>query len=238
MTNWHEVPWPEYSPASARRSSRSNAAKPTTWAELRVQYWPRGPLLLQRAGQFGGFTFVTISQQIGDALANEFRDFQSAGQAATLCFRLILAGLLGGVLGYERESKGKAAGLRTHMLVALGTALFVVVPQFYGMEQDSLARIIQGIIAGIGFLGAGSILKNQAHDEIHGLTTAASVWMTAAIGIAAGLGRATTAILGALLGLTVLSVLSQGVAWLHSSAGRDKEAPAEPEDKPRHSSGD
>jgi putative Mg2+ transporter-C (MgtC) family protein len=120
-----------------------------------------------------------------------------------------MAAVLGGILGFEREHKGKAAGVRTHMLVALGAALFVLVPQMSGSQADAMSRVMQGVIAGIGFLGAGTILKNNEGDEGHvkGLTTAAGLWMTAAIGVSAGLGREATAVLSTLLALAILSVM-------------------------------
>jgi putative Mg2+ transporter-C (MgtC) family protein len=120
-----------------------------------------------------------------------------------------MAAVLGGILGFEREHKGKAAGVRTHMLVALGAALFVLVPQMSGSQADAMSRVVQGVIAGIGFLGAGTILKNQEGDEGHvkGLTTAAGLWMTAAIGVSAGLGREATAVLSTLLALLILGVM-------------------------------
>ena len=123
--------------------------------------------------------------------------------------RLVMAALLGGILGFEREHKGKAAGVRTHMLVALGAALFVLVPQMSGSQADAMSRVIQGVVAGIGFLGAGTILKNNDGDEGHvkGLTTAAGLWMTAAIGVAAGLGREATAVLSTVLALGIFSVM-------------------------------
>jgi putative Mg2+ transporter-C (MgtC) family protein len=101
--------------------------------------------------------------------------------------RLVLAATLAGILGMERESQGKAAGLRTHMLVALGAALFVLVVTPLG-EAGDVSRVIQGVAAGIGFIGAGSILKHVERDRVTGLTTAASIWMTAAIGVTAGIG--------------------------------------------------
>jgi putative Mg2+ transporter-C (MgtC) family protein len=107
-------------------------------------------------------------------------------EAAVVSARLIAAALLGGLIGAERESVGKAAGLRTHMLVALGAALFVVAPQVGGLGEGDVGRIIQGVAAGIGFIGAGTILKLIDSQEIKGLTTAASIWLTAAIGVAAG----------------------------------------------------
>ena len=116
-----------------------------------------------------------------------FVEFPEAGRVALVGLRLITAALLGGLLGAERESVGKAAGLRTHMLVALGAALFVIAPQQAGLGEGDIGRIIQGVAAGIGFIGAGTILKLAEREEIKGLTTAAGIWLTAAIGIAAAI---------------------------------------------------
>ncbi len=144
---------------------------------------------------------------IVDTLRSEFSDAPDAEQVTRIMTRLILAGLLGGLLGYERENKGKAAGIRTHMLVAMGAALFVLVPELDGMAVADMSRVIQGIVTGIGFLGAGAIIKHRDEEDVQGLTTAAGIWMTAAIGVACGLGRETTALLSALLSLAVLAVL-------------------------------
>lgn len=144
---------------------------------------------------------------IVDTLRSEFSDAPDAEQVTRIMTRLILAGLLGGLLGYERENKGKAAGIRTHMLVAMGAALFVLVPELDGMVIADMSRVIQGIVTGIGFLGAGAIIKHRDEEDVQGLTTAAGIWMTAAIGVACGLGRETTALLSALLALAVLAVL-------------------------------
>ncbi|WP_229455122.1 MgtC/SapB family protein [Massilia sp. KIM] len=121
--------------------------------------------------------------------------------------RLLVALVLGGLLGYERERVGASAGLRTHMMVSMGSALFVLIPLQAGMEVSDLSRVLQGVTAGIGFLGAGAILKHNDKDDIKGLTTAASVWTTAAIGIAAGMGREATAVLSALFAIVVLAIL-------------------------------
>ena len=93
------------------------------------------------------------------------------------------------------------------MLVAVGAALFVLVPQQGGMGIADMSRVIQGIVAGIGFLGAGAIIKQQRGEDVQSLTTAAGVWMTAAIGIACGLGREATAVLSTLLALAVLTLV-------------------------------
>jgi putative Mg2+ transporter-C (MgtC) family protein len=146
-------------------------------------------------------------QTICATLTEDFSDIPDLAQGTRIAVRLTLAALLGGLIGYERESKGKAAGLRTHMLVALGSALFVLVVQQSGGNSDALARVIQGLVAGIGFLGAGAILNNRRDPHIRGLTTAAGVWMTAAIGVSAGIGRELTAILATILGLVILGLL-------------------------------
>jgi putative Mg2+ transporter-C (MgtC) family protein len=146
-------------------------------------------------------------ETIWRTVAEDFADIPDAAQATRITVRLVLAAVLGGVIGYEREQKGKAAGLRTHMLVALGAALFVLVVQQLRQNADDVSRVVQGIVAGIGFLGAGAILHNRNDPHIRGLTTAAGVWLTAAIGVAAGLGREVTAIITTLLALVILAVL-------------------------------
>jgi putative Mg2+ transporter-C (MgtC) family protein len=144
--------------------------------------------------------------QVWNALQEEL-SLPSAGELTRTATRLVVAVLLGAVLGYDRERKDSAAGLRTHMLVALGAALFVIVPQQAGMDRADLSRIIQGVVAGIGFLGAGAIIKLSEKEQIKGLTTAAGIWATAAIGVAAGMGHELTAVLSALLALVILAVL-------------------------------
>ena len=142
---------------------------------------------------------------IASTVQSEFADAADVEQVTRLVTRLALAALLGGVLGYEREHQGKAAGIRTHMLVAMGASLFVLVPQQAGMSMPDLSRVIQGIVAGIGFLGAGAIIKLRSEENVRGLTTAAGVWMTAAIGIACGLGREATAVISTLMALLILA---------------------------------
>jgi putative Mg2+ transporter-C (MgtC) family protein len=128
-----------------------------------------------------------------------------ARQLVHVVIRLIAATLLGAVVGFQRERAGKPAGLRTHMLVTLGTAVFVLACSGVGMSSDGLSRVIQGIVTGIGFIGAGSILKLSEERDIQGLTTAAGVWMTAAIGVAVGLGSLGVALLSTLFALIILS---------------------------------
>jgi len=118
--------------------------------------------------------------------------------------RVFAAVLLGAIVGIERERAGKPAGLRTHMLVSLGTAIVVIACQDSGMSLEGLSRVIQGIVTGIGFIGAGTILKLNEQREIQGLTTAAGLWMTAAIGVACGLGILGVAVIGTLVTVLVL----------------------------------
>ncbi len=139
-------------------------------------------------------------------VAAEFSDIPDLEQLTRVVVRLLVAAVLGGLIGLERELAGKSAGLRTHMLVALGSALFVLIPLQAGIELDDLSRVIQGLLAGVGFLCAGAILKAASEEHVHGLTTSASLWMTAAIGMAAGLGRDATAVLSTLLALAILSM--------------------------------
>src|SRR5690348_3977294 len=109
-----------------------------------------------------------------------FYGLGDASHVARVFARLVVAVVLGGLVGYEREWENKSAGLRTHMLVALGAALFILVPIEAGMKTDALARVVQGLTTGIGFLGAGTILQMPAQRRVKGLTTAASIWVTAA----------------------------------------------------------
>ncbi|AUN96008.1 MgtC/SapB family protein [Pseudazoarcus pumilus] len=140
-------------------------------------------------------------------IAAEFSDLSDVEDATRITLRLFLAGLLGAALGYERESQGKAAGLRTHMLVALGSALFVIAPGLAWSMDDAMSRVIQGIITGIGFICAGTIIKGNDTGDVRGLTTAAGLWLTAAMGVAVGLGNEATAVLSTLIALFVLHVL-------------------------------
>ncbi|MCC2961767.1 MgtC/SapB family protein [Massilia sp. IC2-278] len=141
------------------------------------------------------------------AVQEEFSDLGEVEDITRIVVRMLVAIILGGLLGYERESAGASAGLRTHMLVSLGSALFVLIPLQAGMKVEDLSRVLQGVTAGIGFLGAGAILKQRDKNDIRGLTTAASVWLTAAVGIAAGMGREATAVLSALFALVILAIL-------------------------------
>jgi putative Mg2+ transporter-C (MgtC) family protein len=159
-------------------------------------------------------------QEVVDTLRDEFSDLPDPAQWTRLLLRLGLALLLGAAIGYERERRDSTAGLRTHMLVALGTALFVLVPQQAGLSADGLSRIIQGLLAGIGFLGAGAVLKQADSGHVRGLTTAAGIWSTAAIGVAVGLGREATAIVSTVLVLAVLGLL---LRWENRAGLRGRE---------------
>ena len=103
---------------------------------------------------------------IWETIRSELSDLPDVESFVRVVFRLVMAALLGGVLGFERESKGKAAGMRTHMIVALGAAIFVLVPQQAGSNSSDLSRVLQGLVAGVGFLGAGSILKGSGHEAV------------------------------------------------------------------------
>jgi len=151
----------------------------------------------------------SIGAQLWGTLVSEFGDIPNAGEVLRIILRLSLAMLLGALLGWERERSGKDAGLRTHMLVALGAALFVLVPAQGGMEIQDMSRVLQGVIQGIGFLCAGAILKSSDEQQVRGLTTAAGIWLTAAIGVAAGMGREATAVLSAVFAWLVLAGLGR-----------------------------
>lgn len=145
-------------------------------------------------------------------LRSEFGDLGNVEEAVQVGVRLLLAAAVGGLLGYDRERRGKVAGLRTYMLVCMGAALFVMVPSIAGMALADLSRVIGAVVTGIGFLGAGAIIKHRAEEDVTGLTTAASICMTAAPGVACGLGRGLTAIVSALLAWMVLSLLSRAMS--------------------------
>lgn len=141
-------------------------------------------------------------------------------QDLMLLFRPALAAVLAGIIGWERESAGKAAGLRTHMLVGLAAALFivaaeVVVARYAAGEYDpdvvrlDPTRVIDAIAAGIGFLGAGTIFVAGRRGVVRGLTTAASIWTTAAIGVIVGLERYVLAVGVTILTFAVLHLLQR-----------------------------
>jgi putative Mg2+ transporter-C (MgtC) family protein len=138
---------------------------------------------------------------------DELLKLPDIAEVARVTIRLLTAAILGGLIGVEREWVGKAAGLRTHMLVALGAALFVLAPAEAGLAEGDVGRIIQGVAAGVGFIGAGTILKRADREEIKGLTTAASIWLTAAIGISVAVGRLWVAVSCVICAWAILFVL-------------------------------
>jgi putative Mg2+ transporter-C (MgtC) family protein len=148
-------------------------------------------------------------------LEEVFSGLPDVRQMVSLVTRLLTAMILGALIGAQRERSGKPAGLRTHMLVAMGGALFVLAPLEARMELDGVSRVIQGIVTGIGFIGAGAILKLQDRREIEGLTTAAGIWMTAAVGIAAGLGRLGLALVSTVLTWITLSIIGKIESWMN-----------------------
>lgn len=121
--------------------------------------------------------------------------------------RLTASVLIAGIVGYQREASGKAAGLRTHILVSIGSTVFVLGCIGAGMREDAISRVIQGIVTGIGFIGAGTILKRET--SIHGLTTSAGLWTTCAIGVLIGLGELGIAIMAAIVTFLVLAVVGR-----------------------------
>lgn len=120
--------------------------------------------------------------------------------------RLLLAAVLGGLIGFQRERAHKPAGLRTHILICMGSALFTSVSILGFTGAVDTSRIAAGIVTGIGFIGAGVIFRGMRGDQVMGITTAASIWITAAIGIAAGAGLYFIAAGAAILTYLVLII--------------------------------
>lgn len=166
---------------------------------------------------------MDIADRILVTLLSEFSDLSQVEHLTRAVLRLSLAIFLGGVLGYEREVEGKAAGVRTHMLVCLGAAMFVISLEQDGGGDDAMSRVIQGIAAGIGFVCAGTILKGRSIADVKGLTTAAGLWTAAAIGVAVGLGREGTAVLGTLIALVVLHAMPQMVEPHNQRKGEERD---------------
>jgi putative Mg2+ transporter-C (MgtC) family protein len=135
--------------------------------------------------------------------------------------RLGVATLIGSVLGLNRELRNKPAGMRTHALVALGAALLTLMAMQFGIMEsgkvnsNAMSRVVQGVITGIGFLGGGVILRDQQKRDVHGLTTAASIWVAAALGISCGAGAWPTAVVALGFTLFVLIVGGPVEGWLY-----------------------
>jgi putative Mg2+ transporter-C (MgtC) family protein len=135
--------------------------------------------------------------------------------------RLAFSLLIGSIVGLEREIRNKPAGLRTHMLVSFGSALFVMVPIQTGIalaEPDPLSRVIQGIAAGVGFIGAGVVLHESQHDSgkvaVRGLTSASAIWVSSALGVAAGCGLWPLGLGGAVMALVTLNLVKRVENWI------------------------
>ena len=142
--------------------------------------------------------------EVARTLASELA-LPDAATMTVILLRVLAAAALGGIIGWERERKGRAAGLKTHILVSVGSALFVLAPILAGIDGSDNTRVMQGIVSGIGFLGAGAILRDGMRVE--GLTTAAGIWMTAAIGMAVGMGQEMLALLTTLLAWLVVAAI-------------------------------
>jgi putative Mg2+ transporter-C (MgtC) family protein len=129
-------------------------------------------------------------------------------------YRLLIAMLIGCAIGIDRNLRGKPTGMKTLGLVALGSALATMAAMNFSLTgegyHDAVSRAIQGVITGIGFLGAGVIIHEQSSEKVRGLTTAASIWVTAAVGILCGMGVWSLALIATLL-LIVLLVLGRGI---------------------------
>ena len=130
--------------------------------------------------------------------------------------RLALAVGLGGAIGLEREYRRKPAGIRTNMLIGLGSALFAILSIELGTAAGSPDRVAAQVVTGIGFLGAGAILRSGQH--VHGLTTAATIWVNAAVGMAVGAGQYAMAAVATSITLVVLAVLEPLEAWFERRA--------------------
>ncbi|NOT48189.1 MAG: MgtC/SapB family protein [Acidobacteria bacterium] len=126
-------------------------------------------------------------------------------QLIQVIVRMISSVLIASIIGFQREAARKSAGLRTHILVSLGSTIFVIGCIGAGMREDAISRVIQGIITGIGFIGAGTIIKRETN--IKGLTTSAGLWATCAIGVIVGLGELGIALIAAVLIFLVLTIV-------------------------------
>jgi len=145
-----------------------------------------------------------------------------ASHALELLVELVLAVLLGGLIGFEREWKDKPAGLRTNILICMAAVLFAEISQRAAVNGGDPGRIAAQILTGVGFLGAGTILHQKG--GVTGLTSAATIWMVTAIGITLGFGAYLDAVVATVLVLLVLAGLQRGEDWIH------RKRPASPAD--------
>src|SRR5215468_892225 len=153
---------------------------------------------------------------------NDIFSLPGTAELVRVSARLLVAAFLGGCIGFERQHEHKAAGLRTHVLVAMGSAVFAIAPLVAGMTIADAGRVFQGIATGIGFIGAGTILKLTEQQEIKGLTTAAGLWLTAAIGMATGSGFLWIPALATFIALVILFLV--GKAEHRTDPGRKNQS--------------
>jgi putative Mg2+ transporter-C (MgtC) family protein len=179
---------------------------------------------------------ISTSETCGmEQFWNELQmDLPSSYEIVSVIFRLTLAALVGSIPGFQRELLGQPAGLRTHMMVSVGAAIFVMAALEAGASAGDTTRVIQGVATGIGFVGAGAIMKSKQEQVVHGLTTASSVWLTAGLGTAAGMGRIWLSIMGSLLALVILSILS----WISDRVGPENGGKVRPRSGERSSRSD
>ena len=138
-----------------------------------------------------------------------------------ISIRLATAAALGGAVGIDRELQQKPAGFRTHAMVSLGAALLTVAGlSLAAQDGTAVSRVLQGLVAGIGFVGGGTILRTNSGEGVQGLTTATSLWVVAAVGITAGLGRWDAALVATVLAIALLSLGEKFERWLHRVARR------------------
>jgi putative Mg2+ transporter-C (MgtC) family protein len=163
-----------------------------------------------------------------DIIHEVFLGFPEPKHMIRVLVRLLVAAVLGGLIGVERQVDGKRDSIRTHMLVSLGAALFTLIGaeslgEATGKPID-LTRIVQGVAAGVGFLGAGTILKLSDQHEVRGLTSAASIWLTAAVGMAVGSGWVWPAIVGVTFAWIILYALHRLECWGKKSKEKHEKA--------------
>jgi putative Mg2+ transporter-C (MgtC) family protein len=146
---------------------------------------------------------------------------------SAVLLRLAAAVGVGALIGLDRELRRKPAGLRTLALVALGSAVFVLetIDPAHGGYTDSSSRVIQGVVTGVGFLGAGAIMRSAGDESVRGLTTAASIWLAAATGIACGQANWPVVVCGSILGVLVL-IITPVERVIHNRRRTDRSNPA------------
>jgi putative Mg2+ transporter-C (MgtC) family protein len=150
-------------------------------------------------------------------MLGELFDSSIVGTDLSALLRLVIAALLAGVIGWERETVGKAAGFRTHMLVGVASAMFIIMAELVmlefhgnpGVARFDPVRAIAAVATGIGFLGGGTIFLAHGKDRVHGLTTAASIWATSAVGITVGLRHLLLATGATILLVIILRVMAR-----------------------------